>query len=85
MTKPANRTHVLDIVVVPPEPGRPLRVTHQNLRMSMPQTQTNGEVQRVSRSSRTELRRIAGGKQFTPEEYPDVVAEAISELLAAAA
>jgi pimeloyl-ACP methyl ester carboxylesterase len=41
--------------------------------------------ERLASDLRTELRRIAGGKHFTPEDHPDVVAEAINELLAAAA
>jgi pimeloyl-ACP methyl ester carboxylesterase len=41
--------------------------------------------ERLAADLRTELRRIPGGKHFTPEDHPEVVAEAINELLVAAA
>ena len=39
--------------------------------------------ERLAADLRTEVRRIPGGSHFTPEDHPDVVAEAINELLAA--
>lgn len=41
--------------------------------------------ERLAADLRTELRRIPGGKHFTPEDHPEIVAEAINELLVAAA
>lgn len=40
--------------------------------------------ERLAADLRTELRRIPGGRHFTPEDHPEVVAEAINELLVAA-
>lgn len=39
--------------------------------------------ERLAADLRTELRRIPGGKHFTPEDHPEIVAGAINELLAA--
>jgi len=38
--------------------------------------------ERLAADLGTEVRRIPGGRHFTPEDHPDVVAEAINELLA---
>lgn len=38
--------------------------------------------ERLAADLGTEVRRIPGGSHFTPEDHPDVVAEAINELLA---
>ncbi|WP_075791280.1 alpha/beta fold hydrolase [Massilia putida] len=40
--------------------------------------------ERLSRDLKAPLYRIPGGKHFTPEDYPDIVAAAIDELLAQA-
>jgi pimeloyl-ACP methyl ester carboxylesterase len=39
--------------------------------------------ERLAQDLRTELVRIAGGKHFTPEDHPQIVAEAVNELLGA--
>lgn len=39
--------------------------------------------ERFARDLKAPLTRIDGGKHFTPEDHPDIVAEAINELLAA--
>lgn len=38
--------------------------------------------ERLARDLKAPLRRIEGGKHFTPEDHPDVIAEEISRLLA---
>jgi pimeloyl-ACP methyl ester carboxylesterase len=37
--------------------------------------------ERFARDLRTPLRRIEGGKHFTPEDHPDVLAEEITSLV----
>ncbi len=37
--------------------------------------------ERLARNLHTPLRRIEGGKHFTPDDHPDVVAEEINNLL----
>lgn len=37
--------------------------------------------QRLAADLRTDLRRISGGKHFTPEDHPEFLAEAINDVL----
>lgn len=71
-----------------------LAVAHQLSRLNVPariawgaddQFQKIGYGERFARDLSAPLRRIEGGKHFTPEDHPDVIADEVSRLVADAA